>query len=279
MTSAAELAPVDPHDASNIGPPNPFPPLAPDEHGALRTSIERFGVLYPIVVDHEGAVLDGHHRLAIATELGVTYRLAVIVPIKGRQRQSKSRAEIYRKAMAVTNLFELAVKGEVIEVAEDADLAEVARTLNFDRRHLTTEQRLTLTAELRAKGTSIRGIAKATGVSKTQVGRDIEQVSPTGHVHPDSSPEVPVLRNIDPPITVTGTDGKTYRASKPKKPRKTTKAESRAQMVEMAEKIRANTPEAKRKTARQAAIAYIEAEGWRHFLRLVDDLSQEYGTP
>ena len=269
-----------------------MPSLAPDEYAGLKESIRRHGVLYPVVVDHEGAIIDGHHRLAIVREIKerVGLRVVVLVPRESDLSPAKLKSKIEKAFPETRTIF--AVGSRSWDNADPpityrrlwagANPQEVARTLNLDRRHLTVEERLTLTAELRAKGTSIRGIAKATGISKTQVSRDIEQVSPTGHVNPDGSPDGPVLLNIDTSSTVTGTDGKTYKASKPKKakePRKPTKAESHAQMVEMAEKIRANTPEAKRERARLAAIEYIEADGWPQFLRLVDDLSQQYGTP
>ena len=40
---------------------NPLPPLDSATHDALRASIEKFGVLVPILLDQHGAVLDGHH--------------------------------------------------------------------------------------------------------------------------------------------------------------------------------------------------------------------------
>jgi ParB-like chromosome segregation protein Spo0J len=230
-------------EAHAIGPPNPFPPLSPEEHAALRTSIERYGVLIPIVSDVDGNILDGHHRLAIATELGVTY--------------------------------------PVIVAPEDADPDDIARTLNLDRRHLTVEQRRAFVAELRAKGTSVRGIAKATGAPRSTVADDIKkQVSGSGHVTSDA----PVMRNFDTPPKVIGKDGKSYPASKPKRPkaktRKQTKVESRALLEEIAERVSANTPKALRETAKQAAIAYIESEanGWTHFDWLYRELREEYGT-
>ena len=49
-----------------------FPPLATEEFDALREDIIANGVRTPIVVDRATmAVLDGHHRLKIATELGL----------------------------------------------------------------------------------------------------------------------------------------------------------------------------------------------------------------
>lgn len=49
-----------------------FPPLTPAEYADLRESIQRQGVLHPILVDQNGEIVDGHHRKAIADELMVT---------------------------------------------------------------------------------------------------------------------------------------------------------------------------------------------------------------
>lgn len=107
---------------------------------ALRASIQRFGVLVPVVKDQHGRTLDGHHRARIADELGVKYRV------------------------------------DVITVASDEEAQEIARTLNADRRQLTEEQRRAVAVELRQQGYSYRAIAGALGVSHTQVRNDVEAV-------------------------------------------------------------------------------------------------------
>jgi hypothetical protein len=48
-----------------------LPPLSPDERAALAEDIRQRGVLVAVVVDEENNVLDGHHRLEIAAELGL----------------------------------------------------------------------------------------------------------------------------------------------------------------------------------------------------------------
>jgi ParB-like chromosome segregation protein Spo0J len=201
-----------------VGTRNEFPPLDADTQAGLRASIERFGVLVPIVVDLEGNILDGHHRLAICTELKVQYPLTIVVPMPTLcnltadegVKVEEHRKAIYEKINEACERFELADEGKWgwVEVDLDADLTEVARTLNLDRRHLSAEQRRSLVAELRSEGKSIRAIATATGVSKTQVTRDIKQVYPGGTPDPDA----PVLRNFDEPTKVTGIDGKTYKS-------------------------------------------------------------------
>ena len=48
-----------------------MPPLLPSEYQALTESIRAHGVQVPVIVDENGAIIDGHHRDQIATELGV----------------------------------------------------------------------------------------------------------------------------------------------------------------------------------------------------------------
>lgn len=86
-----------------------FPTLAPAVESALRESIRRFGVIVPVVVDQDGRVIDGHHRCDIALELGVECPTIVR------------------------------------HVDGDDHAAELARTLNMDRRHLDPDVRQGIT--------------------------------------------------------------------------------------------------------------------------------------
>jgi site-specific DNA-methyltransferase (adenine-specific) len=55
----------------SLGPDQLLPPLADAEFAALKADIARHGILVPVEVDEGGAVLDGHHRLQAAHELGL----------------------------------------------------------------------------------------------------------------------------------------------------------------------------------------------------------------
>jgi len=119
---------------------------------ALRASIERFGVLVPVVKDQHGNIIDGHHRARIADQLGVPYRV------------------------------------DVVQVADEDEASEIARTLNADRRQLTEEQRRAVAVELRQQGYSYRAIAGALGVSHVTVMKDVAEAS-TGSDLPVEQPE------------------------------------------------------------------------------------------
>lgn len=92
---------------------------------ALRASIQRFGVLVPVVKDQHGNIIDGHHRSRIADELGVKYRV------------------------------------DVVRVADEDEAREIARTLNSDRRHLSDEQRMAVAVKMRQEGRSLTQIGEA----------------------------------------------------------------------------------------------------------------------
>ncbi len=50
-----------------------LPGLPAGEYAELAESIRTLGVLVPVVVDRDGEIVDGHHRAAIAADLGVGY--------------------------------------------------------------------------------------------------------------------------------------------------------------------------------------------------------------
>jgi hypothetical protein len=49
-----------------------FEPLKPWEYEALKADIARRGVLVPIEMDQDGNIIDGHNRMKIIEELGIT---------------------------------------------------------------------------------------------------------------------------------------------------------------------------------------------------------------
>lgn len=114
-----------------------WPALDAATEAALRTSIERFGVIVPIVKDQHGRILDGHHRSRIADELGVNYAI------------------------------------NVREVEDENEARAIARTLNADRRHLTKEQRREVASALHSEGHSMRAIARALKVAHTTIQDDV----------------------------------------------------------------------------------------------------------
>lgn len=142
-----------------------FEALPPHIEAALVESIRRFGVLVPIAKCQHGVLLDGHHRQRIAADLEVSCPEIMHLGDDGREC------------------------GPVC--------AEIARTLNADRRHLSDEQRREVAAALRQEGHSLRAIAGALGISHEQVRHDTLGV------------------NDLTPAEVVGLDGKSYPARRP----------------------------------------------------------------
>jgi ParB-like chromosome segregation protein Spo0J len=144
LTSPPGKDPMMSTDATN--PYQPMRPLDPDEHDRLRHSIETFGVLAPVVFAADGNPIDGHHRKAIAEELGIEYP-AVTLDLVG----------------------------------DDAIAAAVE--LNVARRHLNKTERRAQVLQLRLDGASVRTIAKVTGWGIGTVHRDLDAAGvPVEHV-------------------------------------------------------------------------------------------------
>ncbi|MGA0894617.1 MAG: ParB N-terminal domain-containing protein [Ilumatobacteraceae bacterium] len=124
-----------------------FPALDAATEAALRSSIQRWGVLQPVVKDQDGNIIDGHHRARIAADLGVD------CPVKVRA------------------------------VVDDVEARELAQSLNTDRRHLEPNLRRQMSVDLRQEGFSTTTIAKALGVSGETVRRDL---AASTYVEPDT---------------------------------------------------------------------------------------------
>lgn len=148
-----------------------FPPLEAPTEAALRASVERFGVLVPVVQDQHGNILDGHHRSRIATELGVDFEV------------------------------------QVRAVRDQEEANAISRTLNADRRHLTPKQLREIGAVLRQEGHSIRSIAQALGTPKSTMGGYVSGVrvrTPDrstgldGKSYPTARQKEPKPRSVDP---------------------------------------------------------------------------------
>jgi hypothetical protein len=127
--------------------PHPYalllPPLTAAEYAALKTNIERFGILHAVITDQDGLVLDGVHRCRIAAELGID-------PPVSQMGQLTRQAKL-----------------------------ELAIGVNVRRRHLDPDRRSELVHKLRdEQGLTVREIAAVTGWSKSTVGRDLTPPAP-----------------------------------------------------------------------------------------------------
>ena len=117
-----------------------LPPLTVEQRDLLRQSIRENGVLEPVVFDEDGEILDGHHRVEIAEELGIEY------------------------------------PRRVIDDLDEPGKHMYALTVNVARRQLDSAARGGLVAQMRIRGMSIRQIAKAVGIDPKTVRNDLAQV-------------------------------------------------------------------------------------------------------
>ncbi len=138
---------------------------------ALRSSIQRHGVLVPVFKDQEGRILDGHQRARIANSLGVDYET------------------------------------RTLDVPDDDYGREISWTLNTDRRQLTIDQRRAVVVTLRAEGHSTRAIAGATGVNSRTVRRDLDESggadAPPDRVVGLDGKSYPATRTLEPSVATT----------------------------------------------------------------------------
>jgi len=121
-------------------------PLTREERETLKDSIRLTGVKSPIEYDERGNVLDGHHRLEICAEFGITDFPRIV-------RVGMSEEEKIEHIMA----------------------------LNLARRHLTPEdmmearkERIARVGQARKQGKSQRAIAEEEGISRAQIRQDLK---------------------------------------------------------------------------------------------------------
>ena len=124
-----------------------LPSLSLDEYEALRESIREKGVIESILVDEEGNVIDGHHRLKACEELGIECPRRALMGLSDEQKQ------------------------------------DLSLELNLHRRQLTKEQKKEIADGLYEKGWGYGRIAKILKVGKSTIqdwvkGKRYESVPP-----------------------------------------------------------------------------------------------------
>ncbi len=87
-----------------------FPRLNDAEYEALKTDIANRGVQVPVELDENGAILDGHHRVEIAEDLGIEYPTIVRSGFSEKEKREHVRyLNILRRqldALTVARLIE-----------------------------------------------------------------------------------------------------------------------------------------------------------------------------
>ena len=118
-----------------------LPSLSLDEYEALRESIQKYGVIQPVVVDEDGAIIDGYHRVKICKELGIDYPKRILKKLTEEEKENLSVS------------------------------------LNIKRRHLTKDQKKELALALREEGWTQERIASVMEVSQKTISNWISNFS------------------------------------------------------------------------------------------------------
>jgi ParB/RepB/Spo0J family partition protein len=118
-----------------------LPELSEEEYQRLKSSIKENGVLSPVLVDDSYRVLDGHHRLLAAKELGISPQ---DVPV------------------------------EVLAGVDEATGAAIALAVNSARRKVDDEVLRQAVVRLHEQGSSVRKIASVLGIPKSTIHRWIQ---------------------------------------------------------------------------------------------------------
>jgi hypothetical protein len=134
-----------------------LPPLNEDEYAARRADIAKRGVLVPVEVDENGAILDGHNRSAIAAELGIEVpRLIRSGWTEEQKRDHVLKLNLLRRQLgpiAWAEAFRKFAEGRGVALGQgkrndrtSATVAEVAGELGVAGR--TARQRLSMANQL-----------------------------------------------------------------------------------------------------------------------------------
>ena len=110
------------------------PPLAADDLNRLRASIEANGYdgAYPVVVDEDGFILDGHHRATISTDLGVDF------PTTTKVGLSEAEKRLYAISRNLDRRHLTDAQKVVLGMQIEPDIADAAKTRQGARTDLRT---------------------------------------------------------------------------------------------------------------------------------------------
>lgn len=96
--------------------PSIMPPLSDLEYGCLKSSIQEHGLHFPIVINQDGDILDGHHRNKACRELSVKPTI-IVKQFENRLQEKKFIIEsnLNRRHLNDFQRIELQIKLESIE--------------------------------------------------------------------------------------------------------------------------------------------------------------------
>jgi len=149
-----------------------LPRISQEEWDTLKSSIKTDGLLYPIVVNQENIILDGHNRFLICNELGVPFQ-TVVREFIDKLEEKRFVIEVNLKRRHL-NDFQKAELGMVLLEVE----AELARQRKIGT--LMEGEKLPL-APIDAIGKAAEVVAKKIGLS----GRTFERAKKIIEIAPE----------------------------------------------------------------------------------------------
>jgi transcriptional regulator with XRE-family HTH domain len=142
------------------------PKLSEQEYSSLKQDISEYGQLYPIIINQDGVVLDGHHRFRICQELGLEPQYKVMI-FKDRvdERVFVTKSNLAGKGRHLNKFrrTELALKSK-------PDLKEIARKRQKELGRTHGKGREPLVRNL-TKGRVDEEIARMANVSRDTVSK------------------------------------------------------------------------------------------------------------
>lgn len=109
-------------------------PLTSEEYAGLKADIEKRGVQVPVIYDEEGFIIEGHNRVAICEELGITdFPKEVKTGLSEQEKRDLARAlNVQRRQLSRTEKQE-AVRDQLRETPEMSD-RQIAKALGVDHK-------------------------------------------------------------------------------------------------------------------------------------------------
>ena len=124
-----------------------MPDLGIDEYEELKEDIVARGVMVPIESDEQGNILDGHHRLRICQELGITnYPKVIRAGMNDSEKRLHARKlNLARRHMTQEQRREL-IREQLAETPKKSD-RQIAAELGVDNKTVGTQRKVMETAE------------------------------------------------------------------------------------------------------------------------------------
>jgi len=117
-----------------------MPPLATEEYEELKNDIAQRGVMVPVEYDEEGNILDGHHRLQICVELGITdYPKVIRAGMTEEEKRTHARKlNMARRQLNQEQRREL-IREQLRETPEKSD-RQIASALGVDHKTVSARR-------------------------------------------------------------------------------------------------------------------------------------------